>query len=348
MGVQARTGTSGSLVKRSLQLGAAILLICAAITIWRIRIANNERATHRALAAVAAAGGSVRYDHRGGAVGINFGATPGTKPDDGTLEQIGHIGSLEEISFGGWDSTMHDTPAHRLVTDAGLRYLRNLPRLRTLNLAGTGVRGPGLAQLWGMHQLASLDLAFIQMTDDDLAYLKGFSDLEDLTIDSDAITDAGLIHLEGLTKLQSLGLASPLITTSGLLHLRSLTRLTSIGLECPQMKSLHPLEHLTELVSLHLYRTGIGDDDLSVISGFKELTMLDLSYCDITDEGMSYLIGLPELRWLSLDHTNVTDSAVISLSRLKKCRYLSVLGTRLTPRGVASLSEKCPSMRIIH
>ena len=72
--------------------------------------------------------------------------------------QISLIRSLEELDFSPLDLTKPGFTSHRSVTDAGLVHLRNLPRLRRLNLSRTGVRGPGLVHLRGMKQLKWLEL----------------------------------------------------------------------------------------------------------------------------------------------------------------------------------------------
>ena len=83
--------------------------------------------------------------------------------------------------------------------------------LRSLNIAGTKVAGPGLDHLKGLTNLRSLNLVDTRVTDSGLVYLEGLTGLEDLGL-SGEITDAGLAHLKGLTKMNDLSLYSTQVT----------------------------------------------------------------------------------------------------------------------------------------
>jgi hypothetical protein len=93
------------------------------------------------------------------------------------------------------------------VTDAGLKHLTGLPRLRDLDLGGTKVTDLGLKCLAGLRQLEKLDLYDTAVTDAGLEHLKGLRQLQELDLSGTAVTDAGLEHLKGLRQLRTLDLS---------------------------------------------------------------------------------------------------------------------------------------------
>src|SRR5207237_350317 len=89
------------------------------------------------------------------------------KVADADLNDLAGLRDLEMLSLSR-------TPA---VTDAGLKALARLTKLKDLRLVHTGVRGAGAKELVGLHQLELLDLG------------------------GSPVTDAGLKDIAGLTRL---------------------------------------------------------------------------------------------------------------------------------------------------
>ena len=337
---------------------------------------HRARVQHEAVIAIQKAGGSVCYhwqrtgmymitgpnaptwwdsfmarlgpDMLGRVVWVGFNSNSSAEPDDALMVQISQIRSLEELDFSPLDLTKPGFASHRSVTDAGLVHLRNLPRLRRLNLSRTGVRGPGLVHLRGMTQLRWLELLELPLGDDDLSHLDGLTSLEMLNLSSNRITDAGLAHLAGMMKLRHLRLESHAITAAGLRYLGGMTELTDLVLDSPRIDSLAPLERLSKLSWLSLGETAIGDSDLAIIGRSRDLSYLDLSHTRISDSGMAHLAGLSQLGFLNLSDTRITDAGLTSLTGLKKCQYLGLDSTGVTDRGVASLSAMYPASNIYH
>ena len=327
---------------------------------------HRARLQREAVSAIKRAGGSVRYhwepegrlvgrpvnptwwestmarlgpDHFGRVVWVGFNGSPIGEPDDGVMAHIARLEDLEELDF---------SPAsHPSVSDAGLAYLRGLPRLRRLNLSRTGVRGPGLAHLRGMNQLKRLELLELPLKDEDLIHLGGITSLEVLTLSSGGITDDGLAHLSGL-KLRQLHLESPWISGAGLRHVGGMTDLWCLVLNSPRLDSLLPLGHLTELRWVGLDGTAVGDADMVILARSKGLFHLDLSHTRVGDAGLACLGDLSKLEHLDLSGTRVTDTGLASLAGLSNCRFLSVQGTGVTDRGVAQLSARFPAIRVYY
>src|SRR5262249_24168029 len=97
-------------------------------------------------------------------------------------------------------------------TDADLPYLKDLIRLRQLDLVGGNFTDKGLAQLPPLPGLKELFLFNTSITDTGLEQLQRLPGLESLSLyhssleGSSKITGAGLVHLEKLPHLQSLHL----------------------------------------------------------------------------------------------------------------------------------------------
>jgi hypothetical protein len=329
---------------------------------------HRARLQREAVSAITRAGGSVRYhwepegrlvgrpvnltwwesimarlgpDHFGRVVWVGFNGSPIGEPDDGVMAHIAHLGDLEELDF----SPLNES--HPSVSDAGLAYLRGLPRLRRLDLSRTGVRGPGLAHLRGMNQLMRLELLELPLKDEDLIHLGGIASLEVLTLSSGGITDDGLAHLSGL-KLRHLRLESPWISGTGLRHVGGMTDLRCLVLNSPRLDSLLPLGHLTELAWVGLDGTAVGDADMVILARSKGLFHLDLSHTRIGDAGLACLGDLSKLQHLNLSGTRVTDTGLASLAGLSNCQFLSVQRTGVTDGGVAELSARFPAIRVFY
>ena len=117
------------------------------------------------------------------------------------------------------------------IRGGGLRELRTLSSLTTLNLFACKISDSGMSQLAELRNLRYLDLQHTQITDVGLKELKQLKNLETLDLGSDRITDAGLRELGGLKKLSSLTVDSNQITDAGLVDLKELTKLANLKLQ---------------------------------------------------------------------------------------------------------------------
>ena len=119
----------------------------------------------------------------------------------------------------------------RGITDAGLKHLKGVTDLTTLDLLDTQVTDSGLKNLAGLKHLEWLILENTKVTGAGLVHLKGMTNLVDLNLASTGVTDAGLGHLVGLASLEHLNLASTGVTDAGLGHLAGLTNLQELDLQ---------------------------------------------------------------------------------------------------------------------
>lgn len=82
----------------------------------------------------------------------------GTKATDACLPLLAKLFNLVELRLGSTMSTLGRLDQATLVTDAGLRHLRPLKRLKRLDLSGTQISDAGLKHLLALESLEYVDL----------------------------------------------------------------------------------------------------------------------------------------------------------------------------------------------
>jgi hypothetical protein len=177
------------------------------------------------------------------------------------------------------------------VTDAGLKGLKVLTSLRTLDVGGTKVTDAGLMELKELKGLQSLSLAGTEITDAGLKELEGVQSLHTLDLSYTQVTDGGLKELKVLQNLQELDLNNTRVGNGG-------------------VKELKGLQGLRTLV---LSFTQVTDSCLHELKGLKTLQELNLGYTKVTDAGLKELTGFSGLQRLDLDRTQVTDAGIAVL-----------------------------------
>ena len=214
------------------------------------------------------------------------------------------------------------------VTDADLKELAQLKRLRILSLYGRRVTGVGLKALADLGELSSLDLSYAD------------------------ITDEGLKEIAQLKKLQSLKLKGVRqITLAGIKHLSALKELRSLSL-CQTHADdtwLKPLVNLKEIRALDISEIPITDEGVEDLMGFKHLEELNLHYTKCTDQGVNMLTKLSNLRAVELSSTELTDAGLASLTSLKDLQKLDVSLTKVTEAGLRKFppNDKLRSLNAI-
>src|SRR5260370_308873 len=89
-------------------------------------------------------------------------------------------------------------------------------------LMGTAVTDAGLKALKELKSLKTLNLDFTKVTDAGLKNLKELKSLQTLYLGGTAVTDAGLKNLKELKSLQTLDLGGTKITDTGMKELKDL------------------------------------------------------------------------------------------------------------------------------
>ncbi|MEP7119741.1 MAG: hypothetical protein ABJE95_02480 [Byssovorax sp.] len=173
------------------------------------------------------------------------------------------------------------------ISDAGLRSLRGLARLRHLNLHGCAhVTGLGLRHVRGFALLRSVTLAGTALDDEGLTNLDDLPGLEHLDLSRTRVTGAGLSHLAHFRTLRSLDLTGTAIDD------RSIRALAGLP-----------------LTEIKLGGTGITDAGLEYLEKLPELRRIDLATTAVSDAGLESLRRLPKLSSVELCGTRVTVEA---------------------------------------
>ena len=189
------------------------------------------------------------------------------------LAELGRLSALEELFIAG--DARRNGRGKVEVTDAVLRRLGNLRRMRVLHLSDTCVTddaiayllplsclttlslqssanftASGVCHLGGLKELRRLDLTGSGVTNEGLAGITGLRHLEHLALDHTDVGDEGLLHLKGLKQLKWLSLGGcERVTNKGIAHLRGLENLRYLYLCDTQVDrdGVRQLDHLRNL-----------------------------------------------------------------------------------------------------
>ncbi len=235
------------------------------------------------------------------------------------------------------------------IGDAGMRHLDVLTKLQVLHLADARITDRGLSYIKEMPRLRELSLWRCQhITDAGLEHLKVLKGLRSLDLRRcPQLTDRGLEHLKGLTRLEHLDFSVvPGITTAGLQHIQGLTGLKRLGATRTGIRDLEPLKHLPELESLSVPEE-IDDAQIAHLETLTNLNCLILECTQITDDAVAHLRNMKRLERLDIHKTKVSDASLTYLMGLTKLRYLQLQGTKVSDNGLLQLKAALPKCEII-
>ena len=90
----------------------------------------------------------------------------------------------------------------------------------------------------------------------------------------------------------------------------------------------------------------VKDEDLKIISKFRELESLDLNFSDIKGSGLKELAALKNLKTLSLSGTPVNLQQVLPIASQKTLNELTVWNTSLSEKDIQSLKKANSTLQI--
>ena len=166
--------------------------------------------------------------------------TLGESLDDNGMQHLQRLPNLEEFGCIGRSQVTDDGLAflkyypalrnlslqdNRLITDAGVKHIRNASRLDTLMLYGQNFTNDSLKHLAGHPKLEKLLISDTRVTDSGLRHLSDLPKLNYLRMNRNKITDAGMVHLARIQQIEWLGLSNTQITDEGLNRLAALKNL---------------------------------------------------------------------------------------------------------------------------
>jgi len=242
---------------------------------------------------------------------------------DDLLERIAGIDQVAELALSGSDA----------LSDAGLRSVARLPRLRRLELSGTGITDHALEIMRETSALEQLGLGATSITDDGAARLRSCERLCRIDLGGTRTGDGAIKALAGMPRLT---------------HLKSGIGVTDAALpflhEYPAFKTWQDGVVALELLSpdvqpnLLLLRgtfTNAGMRHLSGLNGLFGLN-IDDARLPVTAAGLAPLVELPNLGFLAFD---ATDDAMPYIAAMPRLRFLICQDTVAGDDGFAALGQ---------
>ncbi len=224
--------------------------------------------------------------------------------------------------------------------DAGVRHLRYLLGLRSIDLQVSRIATGDFASLSGLERLEELR---ISGRDIGAAGMEGLAKLPALRVlHLSDFTPAApeMPHLGEIVGLRELDLLVPTFGDAGAIQLATLAQLEKLNLSKTRISdvglaSLAGLERLTEL---RLDGTRVTNRGLAHVAKLTQLELLHLHGTEVVDAGVLHLKTLTRLRELTLDNTLITDAGVVALKPLVRLERLGLANTVVTSKGVAALA----------
>jgi internalin A len=201
------------------------------------------------------------------------------------------------------------------VTDAGLKELAGLKKLRTLYLSRTLVTDAGMKELAPLTSLQSLWLTEMNLTDAALKPLAELKKLEALYLTGSPITDKGIKELAAIPSLNTLNLDRTKVSDAGLKDIALLKSLHTLYLEPAQITDLS-LRLLRETDRLHVLWHARSKEYKKRPASAAEITGLNLMSAPVTDAGLKEIAGLTSLEWITVHRTKMSDKAIAELPKM--------------------------------
>lgn len=272
----------------------------------------------------------------------------GSPTGDGAIEALQGKPKLRHFSSG------------KLVTDDGLRLLRNYPRLLkwhrgkggdgadddAASLAHLLIDGPftddGLAGLAGLEGVGELDLFWhvTGVTADGFAHLVELPNLRSLGADGKLSSDAAMVYIAAMPRLQRVRIQETVATDAGFEALSKSQSITHIwGRECPHLGSrgFAALSKMPALRGLGVGLSNLDDLALSTLPRFPSLR--ELTPVGMQDAGFAHVGRCDQLERLTCMYCrDTTDVATEHVAALRLKYYYAGL-TRITDRSLEILGR---------
>lgn len=293
----------------------------------------------------------------------------GSPTGDGAIEALQGKAYLRRFSTG------------RLVTDAGLALLHNIPLLRAPE--GKEVKllidGPftnaGLASLRGLDGIVELDLFWHvkRITTEGFVHLVDLPNLKVLGCDGALSDDTAMAHIAAMPRLTRLRIQESVASEDGFVALaRSQTIQGIWGRVCQhfgsrgftafsEMPALHglgigcknvddaALARLPQFPSLReLTPIGFQDDGFRHIGRCEKLERLTCMYCRETGDAATEHIRALAIKYYYAGLTQITDRSLEILGTMESLEQVDLYEClKVTDQGVPFLA-RLPKLREVH
>jgi hypothetical protein len=205
---------------------ASLLVVTTVLCIALAVVFNRVRRQERAVRAIQAAGGYIRFDYELRYLNQNpFVSDLNVAPVPGPLWLRRYLGdelfrSPIRVTFKSYDQAVNDALL--------IEHLAGVRTAETLFIDSPYITDASMPQIGAMSRVDFLDLSNAPITDDGLRHVAGMRQLHTLQLFCPQITDAGLEHLQGLSLLERLRLDSPRLTPAGVRRLKGLASVTNV------------------------------------------------------------------------------------------------------------------------
>ncbi|HZO85698.1 MAG TPA: hypothetical protein VFC26_10805 [Verrucomicrobiae bacterium] len=242
---------------------------------------------------------------------------------DALLERISLLGHITSLDLNG----------SKQLTDAGARFLANVPNLEHLDLSGTEITDRGLEVLRRLKKLRSLKLSWTRITDAGAAHLSNCDGLERLDLSATRTGDGAIKALAGKRNLRYV-MSGVDVTNAGIALLH----------EFPVFKTWHGGEASMALLDYEAGPNYLGLRGSFDDKGFAKLVALDglfaLNVDDsklaLTGSALAPIVNLPNLGWLAFA---AKDDAMPYIAAMPKLRFLMCQDTLAGDDGFVALSR---------
>jgi len=230
--------------------------------------------------------------------------------------------------------------------DRNLAYISDLTELEEIDFKDSIIGDAGLAQLRNMKKLKKLDLfsnpSTGRITDQGIAHLKSLTALQEVRLPSQCLTETGIVHLAEMDSLRKVNVWSNHLTNKDIAQLVKMKSLEDLDLSCPNITDagLAELCRSSSLKSLSIGRCKVTDAGLTNVANLKSLEYLSVSNVPINGAGLAALKQCPSLRGISLSSVELQSNAithVTAIPSLEKLR-LYYIGTQITDESLNQFS----------
>jgi hypothetical protein len=153
------------------------------------------------------------------------------------------------------------------------------------------------------------------------------------------VNDSELLDLAALPSLERLDLSHTRISDEGLLYLRPAKRIRELNLLYAEQitdQGMNAIKQWSELRSLNVRGTRIGDGTMAVASGLPQIESLDVTATAITENGLDSLISLVKLKRLEMGRNRLREDALVILRLVTDLEWLDLSGPRSVNRNQRS------------
>jgi hypothetical protein len=223
-------------------------------------------------------------------------------------------------------------------TDAKLRALPKLDRIRNIALWSTAVTDNGFRELLRAGALEEISISSDILSDSAFEVLAQLPALASVQVEhGPKIGDAGLRYLSKCTELTELYLKETSITDNGLKSISKLPQIWSLVLDDTKIsdEGCAALADLKQLSLLSLNRTRVTGHGLAALRDSDFDIYLEGS--PVTDQGVAaFAKELKKLKLISLSETGVGDMAARAIAKLRDVEDVRLSNTKITDDGLAA------------